>query len=99
MGRCSAISSMSIRKDDPNDIVSHENRRVLRALYLFLSWIDYTDSRAVHTLDAIQNVDGVRAIRHYLIDFDHRSAAAVWSRKNRGTDILTPLTCTGDYFP
>lgn len=57
------------RPDDPNDTISHERRRVLRGLYVFCSWLDHTDSRAINTLDTIQQFDGVRAVRHYLIDF------------------------------
>lgn len=57
------------RPDDPNDVISHERRRVLRGYYVFAAWLDHTDSRAINTLDAIQQVDGVRAVRHYLIDF------------------------------
>ncbi|HVW83068.1 MAG TPA: hypothetical protein VHB50_00225 [Bryobacteraceae bacterium] len=68
------------RKDDPNDTVPHERLRVLRGLYVFCSWLDHTDSRAINTLDAIQEIDGVRAVRHYLIDF----GAAL------GSDSLVP---------
>lgn len=57
------------RPDDPNDTIPHERRRVLRGLYVFCSWLDHTDSRAINSLDAIQEIDGVRAVRHYLIDF------------------------------
>ena len=57
------------RPDDPNDDIPHERRRVLRGYYVFASWLDHTDSRAINTLDTIQQIDGVRAVRHYLIDF------------------------------
>jgi hypothetical protein len=57
------------RPDDPNDLIPHERRRVLRGYYVFAAWLDHTDSRAINTLDTIQQVDGVRAVRHYLIDF------------------------------
>jgi hypothetical protein len=57
------------RPDDPNDTIPHERRRVLRGLYVFCSWLDHTDSRAINSLDTIQEIDGVRAVRHYLIDF------------------------------
>jgi hypothetical protein len=57
------------RADDPNDTIPHERRRVLRGLYVFCSWLDHTDSRAINSLDTIQEIDGVRAVRHYLIDF------------------------------
>ncbi len=57
------------RRDDPNDTIPHERRRVLRGLFVFCAWLDHTDSRAINTLDTIQEVEGVRAVRHYLIDF------------------------------
>lgn len=57
------------RGNDPNDTVPHEHRRVLRGLFVFSAWLDLADTRPVGTLDAIQMVDGVRAIRHYLTDF------------------------------
>ena len=57
------------RRDDPNDTIPHERRRVLRALYVFCAWLDHTDSRAINTLDTIQQIEGRRAVRHYLIDF------------------------------
>ncbi len=57
------------RVDDPNDVIPHERRRVLRGYYVFAEWLNHTDSRDINTLDSIQQVDGVRAVRHYLIDF------------------------------
>ena len=57
------------RSDDPNDIVPHEDRRDLRALYVFSAWFNNTDAKASNTLDTIVEENGVRFIRHYLIDF------------------------------
>ena len=57
------------RSDDPNDVVSHENRRDLRALYVFSAWLNNTDVKAGNTLDTIVEENGVRIIRHYLLDF------------------------------
>jgi len=57
------------RPDDPNDDIPHERRRVLRGYYVFAAWLNHTDSRAINTLDTIQQIDGVPAVRHYLIDF------------------------------
>jgi hypothetical protein len=57
------------RGDDPNDIVAHENRRDLRGLYVFGAWLNNTDLRAGNTLDSIVEENGVRFIRHHLIDF------------------------------
>ena len=57
------------RRDDPNDIVPHENRRDLRGLYVFSAWLNNTDVRGGNTLDAVVNENGLQFIRHYLIDF------------------------------
>jgi hypothetical protein len=57
------------RPDDPNDIVPHENRRDLRALYVFFAWLNNTDARAGNTYDVIVRENGVSFIKHYLIDF------------------------------
>ena len=57
------------RKDDPNDIVPHEHRRDLRGLQVFCAWLDHDDSRSINNLDTIVDIDGVPAVRHYLLDF------------------------------
>jgi hypothetical protein len=58
-----------VRSDDPNDIVPHENRRDLRGLYVFSAWVNNTDAKASNTLDTVVDEEGIRFIRHYLIDF------------------------------
>jgi hypothetical protein len=57
------------RSDDPNDIVPHENRRDLRGLYVFAAWLNHYDATSINTLDSVVEENGVRFIRHYLIDF------------------------------
>lgn len=57
------------RSDDPNDVVPHEHRRMLRGLHVFSAWVGHDDSRAINTLDSLVEEDGLRYIRHYLIDF------------------------------
>jgi hypothetical protein len=57
------------RKDDPNDVVPHENRRDLRGLFVFAAWLNHTDTKSINSLDSIVEVDGTRAVRHFLIDF------------------------------
>jgi hypothetical protein len=57
------------RKDDPNDIYPHENRRDLRGLYVFAAWLNHTDSKSINSLDSVVEEDGGHFIRHYLIDF------------------------------
>jgi hypothetical protein len=58
-----------VRKDDPNDIIPHEHRRDLRGYYVFSAWLDHDDSRAVNTLDTLVEENGVKYLRHHLIDF------------------------------
>ena len=57
------------RRDDPNDIVPHQNRRDLRGLYVFAAWLNHTDAKSGNTLDTIVTEDGIPRIKHYLIDF------------------------------
>jgi hypothetical protein len=57
------------RWDDQNDSVSHEHRRDLRGYYVFCAWLNHDDSRAQNTLDTVLEADGVRSVRHHLIDF------------------------------
>ena len=57
------------RKDDPNDIFPHQNRRELRGLRVFAAWLNHDDARAINSLDAyIRREDG-GYIKHHLIDF------------------------------
>jgi hypothetical protein len=57
------------RQDDPNDVFPHEHRRELRGLYVFCAWLAHDDSRSINTLDTLIDVEGVKVIRHDLIDF------------------------------
>jgi hypothetical protein len=58
-----------IRSDDPNDIFPHENRRELRGLRVFFSWLNHNDSDAVNTLDMFTTEGDNSYVKHYLIDF------------------------------
>jgi hypothetical protein len=57
------------RSDDPNDIVPHERRRDLRGLSVFAAWLNHTDSKGGNSLDVVVEENGVRFVRHFLIDF------------------------------
>jgi hypothetical protein len=57
------------RSDDPNDIVAHEDRRDLRGMHVFAAWLNHYDTTSLNTLDTVVEDKGVKAIRHYLIDF------------------------------
>jgi hypothetical protein len=56
------------RSDDPNDIVPHEHRRVLRALKVFGAWTNLVDMKAGNTLDTVITENGRSLVRHYLQD-------------------------------
>ena len=56
------------RPDDPNDIVPHEHRRVLRALKVFGAWTNLVDMKAGNTLDTLITDKGQSMVRHYLQD-------------------------------
>jgi hypothetical protein len=58
-----------VRPGDPNDITPHQNRRDLRGLGVFSAWLNNTDAKSSNSLDTIVEAEGVRFIRHYLIDF------------------------------
>ncbi len=57
------------RKDDPNDIVPHEHRRDLRGLRVFCAWLAHEDAKSLNTLDVLVEGDGIKYLRHCLIDF------------------------------
>lgn len=58
------------RKDDPEDLIPHQDRRPIRALRVFGSWLNHYDLREGNTLDVIEETkEGDAFIKHYLIDF------------------------------
>jgi hypothetical protein len=63
------FSFYGVREDDPNDRIPHEHRRSLRGLYVMSAWLHHTDSKAGNTLDMLVSENGVRFVRHHLIDF------------------------------
>ncbi len=67
------------RSDDPNDIVPHEHRRDLRGLFVFFAWLGHNDAKSLNSLDTLVEENGVRYIKHYLIDFG----------ASRGSDSFT----------
>jgi hypothetical protein len=63
------------RKDDPNDQISHQNRRELRGLWVFAAWLNHHDTKQHNSLDTYV-VDGDGGyVRHHLIDFASTLAA------------------------
>ncbi|OFV90575.1 MAG: hypothetical protein A3H28_14715 [Acidobacteria bacterium RIFCSPLOWO2_02_FULL_61_28] len=57
------------RSDDPNDVVPHEHRRDLRGLFVFSAWLGHNDAKSLNSLDTLVEEDGLRYVKHYLLDF------------------------------
>lgn len=58
-----------MRTDDPNDTIPHEDRRALRGLYVFASWLNHHDTKPINTMDSLVAEQGLRYLKHYLLDF------------------------------
>lgn len=63
------FSYQGARTDDPNDIITHEDRRVLRGLNVFAGWLDHHDTRSINSMDSLVEENGVPYLKHYLLDF------------------------------
>lgn len=97
-----------VRSDDPNDIIPHEHRRDLRGLFVFCAWLNHPFMRALSTLDAIVEDEGVPHIRHLLVDFvatlggGFRGEKPAWQGNERlfpGSKILENIVGFGIYTP
>ncbi|MBN1689367.1 MAG: hypothetical protein JW893_09710 [Candidatus Omnitrophica bacterium] len=78
------------RKDDREDIYDHQDRREIRALRVFSSWINNNDVREGNTLDVLVEENGRSFIKHYLIDFNASLGA--------GSDGAKPPMFTHEYM-
>ncbi len=70
------------RPDDPNDLVPHEHRRDLRGLRTFAAWLGHDDSKALNTMDTLIEENGIRFVKHYLIDFGATLGSATFEAKS-----------------
>ncbi|MCO4769887.1 MAG: hypothetical protein KDA24_07625 [Deltaproteobacteria bacterium] len=58
------------RRDDPNDVIRHEDRRELRGARILAAWLNHFDAREQNTLDMwVTDPDGTSYIKHHYIDF------------------------------
>lgn len=64
------MSLQGRRRNDPEDTILHKDRRAIRALQVFASWLNCYDLRESNSLDVVESQDGRNLIRHYLIDFN-----------------------------
>jgi len=70
------------RKSDPDDLIVHENRRAIRGLSVFASWLNHYDLRKSNTLDILVSEDGEVYLKHYLIDFGSTLGSAATHPKD-----------------
>lgn len=63
-------SETGTRGDDPNDVIAHEDRRVLRSLKVFASWIALSGIGPSKTMDRYLGVPGEGYVVHFLTGLD-----------------------------
>jgi len=66
------------RKDDPNDVINHEDRRELRGAKLMAAWTNHFDAREQNTLAIWAKEDGRTFVRHYYLDFGDTLGSIWW---------------------
>lgn len=59
----------SVRSDDPNDLIQHQQRRDLRGLEVLFAWINHTDAKGDNSLDSIVGNGPNARFAHHLLDF------------------------------
>lgn len=69
------------RRNDPQDGVAHEDRRELRGLRVFSSWLNHFDMRRGNTMDVLIETSEGWAVKHYLIDFGSTLGAFIAREK------------------
>lgn len=70
------------RRNDPDDPYNHEDRRELRALQVFSSWLNNNDVRQHNTLDVLEtDANGRQVLKHYIVDSNASFGAAVHNPK------------------
>lgn len=58
-----------VRRDDPNDVIPHADRRELRGAKALAAWIGHFDSREQNSLNVWVKKGGREFVQHYYIDF------------------------------
>ena len=58
------------RKSDPDDVIRHENRRELRALRVFSSWLNNYDVRRGNTMQTEVQENGESVSKNYILNYN-----------------------------
>jgi hypothetical protein len=71
------------RKDDPNDVIPHEDRRDLRGMRVLAAWLDRFDAREGNTFDTWMASDSKRTdspgiVLHYQLDMSE-TLGSTWA--------------------
>ena len=59
----------SVRSDDPNDLVPHQQRRDLRGLEVLCAWLNHTDAKGENSMDTVEGTGENARFVHHLLDF------------------------------
>ena len=80
------------RTEDPNDTVPHQLRRDLRGLFVFCAWLNHTDAKGINSYDTLVEENGVKFVRHHLLDFGAILGSDSDMRKNArfGHEYIIP---------
>ncbi|MFC1586433.1 hypothetical protein ACFL5V_12870, partial [Fibrobacterota bacterium] len=82
------------RQGDPNDLVPHQHRRELRALYILCSWLNHHDLNSGNFFESYITRDGKSYIGHYLLDFSSTLGASLFGAQPRVrgyTPLVNPI--------
>ena len=90
------------RSDDPNDVISHEERRDLRGTYVLAGWTNHFDSREQNTLDMYVSLDKEDPskggyIQHSILDFGD-CFGSIWEPPMMGRRIGHSHYFAGDHI-
>ena len=70
------------RSDDPNDIFPHQNRRELRGLRIFSTWLNYDGARSINSLNTYIRLSEGGYVKHHLINFESCFGSSMMTLQN-----------------
>jgi len=68
-------------KKDPEDLILHEDRRELRALRVFSSWLNHYDVRRGNTMRSQVQENGQSVSKHYILNYNSALGAGAQEAK------------------